>query len=420
MSFEVTFGNQYTFSSSEINASNVCFLDDAHAVIVFNKTSSLNLTVVLATISGSGITYGDPTEIFETSTRAPRAVRLDNTHAFIAFADYTNAKGYALVATLSEGILTFGDQVQFTSPQPETLGVCAIDSTHAFIATVGKSVVATIANGDEVSFGSYAQFEAWASQEDAVLLDSTHVLVGFRDYYNSTQGTVFVATISNGNVVSNGTQYVFNDAATTNIKVAAISSTKALIAYRDDGNSGYGTAIIANIGTTITFGTEAVFAEAATTYIQAKYYSNEVRVYYCATNGYVKQATWDVDDAITFSDAIAFNTGAVYFTSVYTSSIGDMIVACLRGGNIGIATMGIIPQPEPEPEPEEETFKMISTMPKVNEDTSKRELRMQGWINKDAAVIAYGWGKADAGNSAGKLNGLIRVREYFTKRQGAT
>jgi hypothetical protein len=77
----------------------------------------------------------------------------------------------------------------------------------------------------------------------AATLDSTHALICYRDIDNSYYGTAIVATIS-GTSVSFGSEYVFNTATTSYISAATLDSTHALICYRDDGNSSYGTASV--------------------------------------------------------------------------------------------------------------------------------------------------------------------------------
>ncbi|WP_230683134.1 hypothetical protein, partial [Streptococcus pneumoniae] len=75
---------------------------------------------------------------------------------------------------------------------------------------------------------------------------------------NSGYGTACVLSIS-GTTVTAGTPVVFESAATYYTSVAMLDSSKAVVTYRDDGNSGYGTACVLSIsGTTVTAGTPVV------------------------------------------------------------------------------------------------------------------------------------------------------------------
>jgi len=91
-------------------------------------------------------------------------------------------------------------------------------------------------------------------------------LVAYVDSGASSYGTAQVGTIS-GTGVTFGTKAVFESASVTGIKMAYSSSLdKYLIVYRDNGNSFYGTAVVATVsGTSVTFGTPVAFS-ARTTY----------------------------------------------------------------------------------------------------------------------------------------------------------
>ena len=63
----------------------------------------------------------------------------------------------------------------------------------------------------------------------------------YRDYANSEYGTAIVGTVS-GTSISFGRCYCFESAITLVISAVFDSSNnKVVIAYRDGGNSGYGT-----------------------------------------------------------------------------------------------------------------------------------------------------------------------------------
>ena len=115
-----------------------------------------------------------------------------------------------------------------------------------------------------------AVFESAAtSRISATTLDSTHVLMAYRDEGNSNFGTAVVGTIS-GDSITYGTPVVFEAATTWVPSATTLDSTHVLIAYRDGGNGSYGTAVVGTIsGNSITFGTPVVFNSAWTVYISA-------------------------------------------------------------------------------------------------------------------------------------------------------
>lgn len=86
------------------------------------------------------------------------------------------------------------------------------------------------------------------------------MVVAYRDGSAGNYGKAVVGTVS-GTSISFGTEVDFNAASTTNIGIGFDSTAnKAVIAFRDDGNSDYGTAVVGTVsGTSISFGSEAVF-----------------------------------------------------------------------------------------------------------------------------------------------------------------
>jgi len=97
-------------------------------------------------------------------------------------------------------------------------------------------------------------------------LTTTKALVVYQDNGNSGYGSSRVITVS-GSSISAGSTTVFESASSTNMSVTMLTSTKALVTYRDEPNSNYGTSCILDVsGTSITAGTPVVFEAANTPY----------------------------------------------------------------------------------------------------------------------------------------------------------
>jgi hypothetical protein len=92
-------------------------------------------------------------------------------------------------------------------------------------------------------------------------------------------GTAIVGTVS-GTSISFGTAVVFESANSNYISTTYDSTNnKIVIAYRDDGNSSYGTAIVGTVsGTSISFGTAVVFESASSGYISTTYDSTNNKI----------------------------------------------------------------------------------------------------------------------------------------------
>ena len=119
------------------------------------------------------------------------------------------------------------------------------------------------------SAGSAATFESANTFNHSATYDSTanKVVVFYRDNGNSNFGTSCVGTVS-GTSISFGTPVVFNSGDSREIASCYDSSnSKVVVAFRDDGNSNFGAAIVGTVsGTSISFGSEVVFASATSSY----------------------------------------------------------------------------------------------------------------------------------------------------------
>jgi hypothetical protein len=89
-------------------------------------------------------------------------------------------------------------------------------------------------------------------------------------------GGLKTAKTTKGTTITAGTPVVFESANSDYISATTLSSDKVLVAYRDNGNSSYGTSVVLSIsGTTITAGTPVVFESASSTYISATTLSSD-------------------------------------------------------------------------------------------------------------------------------------------------
>jgi hypothetical protein len=115
-------------------------------------------------------------------------------------------------------------------------------------------------SGGSLSWGPASVFNPADTARIALSsLSSTDFVVAYRDDGNSQYGTAIAGTVS-GSTLSWGPESVFNPAATSYIAVKNLSSTDFVVAYRDDGNSNYGTAIAGTVsGSTLGWGSTSVF-----------------------------------------------------------------------------------------------------------------------------------------------------------------
>lgn len=231
-------------------------------------------TVSVVSATGEDVTQAlGSAEVFESAATTAGAGVFDSTNkkVVISYRDNDNSGyGTAVVGTVDDTAITFGSPVVFSSE--DTAGNFPIagafdTSTDKVVfayqagSSAGKAVVGTV-SGTSISFGSPVTFHSSRSFDVCATFDSTNnkVVIGFRSNSQSEYGRAIVGTVS-GTSISFGTSVVFNSAYSGNISCCfSPDAGKVVFAYRDEGASNYGKAIVGTVsGTSISYGSEATF-----------------------------------------------------------------------------------------------------------------------------------------------------------------
>jgi hypothetical protein len=324
-------------------------------VIAYRDVGNSNYgTAIVGTVSGTSISFGTAV-VFESASTDNISATYDSTNdrVVIAYRDVTFGNfGTAIVGTVSGTSISFGTKVayQFSNVTNHS---ATFDSTNGKVviayvgnSNLGNAVVGTV-SGTSISFGSATVFENATTSFISATYDSTNdrVVIAYRDGGNSSFGTAVVGTVS-GTSISFGTPVVFESAATDTISATYDSTNdRVVIAYRDVGNSNYGTAIVGTVsGTSISFGTPVVFESASTDNISAIYDStnNKVVIAYrdvgnsnfgTAVAGTVSGTSISFGSAVVFESASTDNISATY------DSTNDRVVIAYRDvGNSNFGT----------------------------------------------------------------------------------
>jgi len=271
----ITYGSEYPFNSLISAYVSSAKIDETHFVVACSAGSDGD--AVIGTISGTTISYGTVYEFRNGATNWVSVSLLDATHFVVAYQG-NNGVGIAMVGTISnDDEIAFGSEYTFNSASTDNISVTALDATTFIVAfgddggdDYGIAMIGTVSNINEIAFGAeYIFNSAVTSHISVTALDATHFVVAYKDGGNSNYGTAILADISNGAIHAFGSEYVFNSASTNNISVTALDATHFVISYVDGGNSNYGTAIVGTVtiaGLSIAYGSEYAFNEAATTY----------------------------------------------------------------------------------------------------------------------------------------------------------
>jgi hypothetical protein len=263
------------FESATTYYTSVAMLDSSKAVVTYTDNGNSNYgTACVLSISGTTVTAGTPV-VFESATTYYTSVAmLDSSKAVVTYQDGGNSNyGTACVLSISGTTVTAGTPAVFEAANSPYTSVAALNSSKAVVTYTdngnsyyGTACVLSI-SGTTVTAGTPVVFESATTYYTSVaMLDSSKAVVTYTDDGNSSYGTACVLSIS-GTTVTAGTPVVFESAAIDSISVAMLDSSKAVVTYRDGGNSNYGTACVLSIsGTTVTAGTPVVFESANTGY----------------------------------------------------------------------------------------------------------------------------------------------------------
>ena len=241
-----------------------------------------------------------------------------------------------------------GKQVNFvasgTLPSGQTVAL-KTDGTVSAISATGGTLPESV--------GTPAVFESATSHYNTATYDSTNnkVVVAYMDQGNSSYGTAVVGTVS-GLSITFGTPVVFETSSVNSISSAFDSSNgKIVISYRDVGSSSAGTAVVGTVsGTSITFGTPVVFngTNSANTSAVFDSNSNKVVISWSDINnsfyGTSKVGTVS-GTSISFGSAVVFRSAFVlpdYQSSAFDSSSNKVVIAYRYVSNPSEAIVGTV------------------------------------------------------------------------------
>jgi len=308
--------------------------------------------------------------------------------------------GTAVVGTVSGSTISFGTPVVYNSAN-SSYNAATFDSNANKVVVAyrdagnsnrGTAIVGTV-SGTSISFGSEEVFETGETTPIAATFDSSNnkVVIAFGDENNSNYGKAIVGTVS-GTSISFGSETTFNSGAIYAVGATFDSdSNKVVIAYRDGGNSNYGTAIVGTVsGTSISFGSETVFESSTSVSTVPVFDSSNNKV----VIAYQKDSDADAKVVVgtVSSTSISFGTSVVAdgnvgpeLTAAFDSANNKVIVAFDDGGGTdGRLVVGTV------------SGTSISFETEVQFETGQIDYLSSTFdSNSNATVIAYG----DQGNS---------------------
>jgi hypothetical protein len=317
----ISFSSAITFSTSGITETSAAYSAASSSVIVSYRIAPQGYgTVISGAISASNIVF-DSAVTFTTDNTGYTASVYDSNAAkyAISFQDKDNSnQGESLVFTDASS-----NNTSFIGIASEAISNTATGAINVY-GGIAASASATLPA--VLSAGTAAVFEAATTNYISSAFDanSNKVVISYRDGGDADKGTAIVGTVS-GTTISFGTPVVYSTDTSVNSTVFDSNSNKIVIAYRHNGNSNYGTAIVGTVsGTSISFGTPVVFETADSGSISATFDSNANKVVISYDdNGNSSYGTAIVGTVS--GTSISFGTPVVFISSLVegTSSAYD-------------------------------------------------------------------------------------------------
>lgn len=154
--------------------------------------------------------------------------------------------GIASVATVSGTDITYGNSYIFNSADTDYTSIDTLDSTH-FVVTYkddggddyGCAKIGVISSGTTITFGDEYVFNS-ANTEwiDSCMIDSTNFIISYRDTGNSGYGTAIIGTVANGDEISYGSEYLFKSSSMTHTAVSVLDTGVLVVSWYNGAKSG--------------------------------------------------------------------------------------------------------------------------------------------------------------------------------------
>ena len=283
-------GTPAVFASGSMIDGDILFDPDSGKMILAYYDSATNKgRYIVATISGTDVTFGTAGQIGSNEYVYYASLAYDtNSDRVVLFYMDDNNHAKAIVGTVSGTTISWGSPVTVLAdstahhqaifdPDTNKIVVAFRDQNQVASGNGAKAAVGTVDPSDNsISFGSLVAFDGGMVYSD-IAYDTTNnkVVIAYSDEGNSSYGTAIVGTVS-GTSISFGTAVVWrSDGANLTEMSFDSNESRVVIAHRGPNSPDNGRAIVGTVsGTSISFGSAADFDSSASTDIAIAFDSN--------------------------------------------------------------------------------------------------------------------------------------------------
>ena len=266
----LSFGSEYSFNSGNAVYASVSFdpnTTNSFVITYLDENNSERGTGIAGTVSGTALSFGSEV-VFNSGSTSDGAANFDPSTAgsfVVTYRDSASSNnGTAVVGTVSGTSITFGSEYVFKSVNcqypsssfdPNTAGKFVAVYRDGSDSNYGKAVIGNI-SGTSITYGSTYTYHSAGTEYTSVAFDSNAAnkfVIVYNDTAGSDNAAAVIGTVS-GTTLSFGSEYTIDTGAVsaTSVSFDPSAAGKFVAVYRHDGNSSYGTAIVGQMGVTIT------------------------------------------------------------------------------------------------------------------------------------------------------------------------
>ena len=348
------FGTSSVWESA--NSSTICETFDStnnKVVIAYRDLGNSNYaTAVVATVSGSSLTYGTPV-VFETSDVGELSAAFDSNEnrVVISFRDAASTNyGKSIVGEVSGTSISFGTDATFSGTNSAYNTSTAFDSSNNKIvvsyrdtsnSNYGTAVVGTV-SGASITFGTPVVYSAAATTNyGSITYDSTSNQIVLC-YQSGVDEKAIVGAVSGTSISFGAEATVESSAAPGHRSVAFDSTNNRVVDTYSNGSTGYCTSAIGTVsGTSISFGTPVIADTASTGYLGSAFDVSTgklVIVYNASSSGLANTGTVS-GTTITFDSKVTFLSGDPnHVGAIYDSNANRVVVSYSDSTNSNYGT----------------------------------------------------------------------------------
>jgi len=283
----ISFGTPVVYNSANSSYNEATFDSNANKVVVaYRDTGNSNRgTAIVGTVSGTSISFGSE-EVFESGETNEISITFDssNNKVVIAYADENNSNyGKAIVGTVSGTSISFGSETTFNTGALYGSGITFDSNSNKVVivyrdggnSNYGTGIVGTV-SGTSISFGSETVFQSVSSANPRAAFDSNSnkVVCVYKNNSDLTLMTV-VGTVS-GTSISFGTPVVADSGSvgTYHGIVFDSANNKVIVSFDSNTNSDGRLVVGAVSGTSISFESAVQYESGETGEVSSTFDSN--------------------------------------------------------------------------------------------------------------------------------------------------